>query len=361
MTGAGSPRIVITTAPQPGAVAIVQLHGDGSRTLLERLTGAEATLGRLRLSRLPEIDEAVTVAVRENWVQIMPHGGPHVIRKLVDRLIDLGGVVDGNPDARTVFPEADSTIEADMLAAMARAASPAAIDLLAAQPALWRSDPEPSVDEAVRRSGVLDRLIDPPTVVVVGRPNVGKSTLTNAMLGRSVSLVADLPGTTRDWVAGMAELTMAAADSHDDHDTIAVNWLDTPGLRTSDDPIEREAIAIARRVISAADVVIVMRDPEIGWPDLAAMPRKPDLYVMNKIDDGVDAADAVAGSQRAPLPISARDDRGLNRLQAWILSSLGLTADALMPPRHWAFSKALKSALQRGDGVEDYVSQCDAG
>ncbi|NJL31882.1 MAG: GTP-binding protein [Phycisphaerales bacterium] len=60
-------------------------------------------------------------------------------------------------------------------------------------------------------------------VVVAGQPNVGKSTLMNKMLGRSASLVADLPGTTRDWVAGWVEL-----------EGVALHWMDTPGLRHTD-------------------------------------------------------------------------------------------------------------------------------
>ena len=129
--------------------------------------------------------------------------------------------------APSLYPEAGDRLEAESLAAMARAASPAAIDLLAHQPSLWRMalrrhsaggghDPDHagagSLTDRHRvqilgRSEVLDRLIDPSLVVVVGQPNVGKSTLTNQMLGRSVSIVADLPGTTRDWVAGLAEIS----------------------------------------------------------------------------------------------------------------------------------------------------------
>ena len=251
-----------------------------------------------------------------------------------------------------------------MLAALATAASSAAIDLLLKQPALWQAwletkrrretgdrrqesqSPRTPVRGSDRRSqilsnsNVLDRLIDPPTVVIVGRPNVGKSTLTNRMLGRSASIVADLPGTTRDWVAGIAELNAGS----DPQAAIAVRWLDTPGLRQSDDAIEQNAITLANQVIREADVLIMMRDPDVDWPDEASLPRRPDLRVMNKID-----------RLGAPSPtletdtkmISAQTGEGIADLERDIVARLGLNdLDSAMP---WAFSKALRDMLQCDD------------
>src|SRR5690606_37975884 len=110
-----------------------------------------------------------------------------------------------------------STIEADMLATITAASSPAAVDRLLDQPQRWRealAQNDLDLPHILNLTARLDRLIHPATVVLVGKPNVGKSTLTNHMLGRSVSLVADLPGTTRDWVAGLAELPLTSNANH---------------------------------------------------------------------------------------------------------------------------------------------------
>src|SRR5204863_1903126 len=101
-------------------------------------------------------------------------------------------------------------------------------------------------------------------------PNVGKSTLSNALLGRSMSITLDMPGTTRDYIAGRIDLA-----------GLVVNWHDTPGMHESRDPIERKAIALARKLLDRADLLISMADVQTGWADL---PRQPDLQVMNKID-----------------------------------------------------------------------------
>jgi len=95
------------------------------------------------------------------------------------------------------------------------------------------------------RSRLLHRLIDPPLVVCAGPPNVGKSTLLNALAGRTVSIVADEPGVTRDHVGAVVEL-----------DGLAVRWVDAPGLREPESEVEAAAIELAREAIAAADLVV---------------------------------------------------------------------------------------------------------
>jgi tRNA modification GTPase len=80
---------------------------------------------------------------------------------------------------------------------------------------------------------------------------VGKSTLANQLFGQERSITADTPGTTRDWVADLANL-----------DGLPIHLLDTPGQReASADPIERAAIARSRAEIERADLVVVVLDP----------------------------------------------------------------------------------------------------
>lgn len=352
--GPAETRVTLTTALRPGAVAILQLHGPAVEDVLAHLTGKKNwEPSRVRLVDLAGVDRGLAVLIRggpEGSAQLMPHGGPRVVQTILEKLAGAGVTIESAPDPVALYPEADSRIEADMLAAVARAASPAAIDRLLAQPALWRQAlRNPRMidrDKLASDSDMLDRLIDPPTVVVVGRPNVGKSTLTNRLMGRSVSLVADLPGTTRDWVGGFVELGGA-------QDAVAVRWLDTPGLRDSADTVEQRAIGLARQVIGSADVLIAMRDPEHGWPDDAALPRKADARVVNKVDD-----EAAAASWPDAVTISAKTGRGLDVLQRRIIDALGLSA--IKPAALWAFSETLRGYI-RGEikDLDAYLTHTD--
>lgn len=354
-------RLHLATATTPGAIALLQLVGPGALQVLSQLTGkTDWADGRVRLCGFDNIDEGLAVVRHpgqaepgDAWVQLMPHGGPRVMQRLIDRLIALGCVYEQTPDPCEVYPEAESPIEADVLHTIAKAASPAAIDLLAEQPGQWRgwlALPEGQRDTQrtaiLERSAVLDRLIMPATVVVAGPANVGKSTLTNALMGRAVSIVADLPGTTRDWVGGMVELA-SATPAAGDVQAVAVRWLDTPGLRDSGDAIEQRAIALARRVVADADVLIAMRDAETDWPTEDALPRTPDLWVVNKCDGlretpAADAGDA-GHTASAPLRISAAKRYGLDTLQHRVLAQLGL--DVLAGDLPWAFSPTLRASL----------------
>ncbi len=355
------PALTPATAATPGAVGILQLHGPGTASLIAQLTGRDAPPpGRVVLRRFAGIDEGVVVIERASggpWAQLMPHGGPRVMRKLIDALIDLGAAWDETPEARTLYPEADSPIEAEVLAAIAQAPSPAAIDLLAAQPRLWRAwfkaenrksgktENQGTPDFPLFRFSAFSFLLSPPTVAVIGRPNVGKSTLTNALHGRAVSIVADLPGTTRDWVGSLVELVGSTGLAQQG---VAVKWLDTPGLRDSDDPVEQRAIQLARRVIQSADVLIALRDPALNWPEPEGLPREPDLWVMNKCDTQAAPETPAASptSRHCPLRISAQHDRGLPALADAVLARLGLTD--LTPDTRWPFTEPLRRAERRG-------------
>lgn len=334
-------RFTRLTAATPGAVAIVQLHGADAADIAQQVTQRSIhdwPVGRIGLVRLGDIDEGLAVRPMTQTVQFMPHGGPRVVQRLVDRLLVLGARHHAQPAAETLFPEAKSPLEADVLVAIAQAASPAAIDALAHQPELWRqawrSGALQNMTEAQRKtirqqSQKLERLLRPATVVVVGRPNVGKSTLTNALMGRSASIVADLPGTTRDWVGGLVEL----------RGQIAVHWLDTPGLRTSEDVIEQQAIALARDVIASADVLLAMCDPDNDWPAVDTLPKPPDLWIINK-SDRLNPLDTNASNRQDALSISAEHGINLDELQQRVVAALGL-ADINATPL-WAFSDVLQ-------------------
>ena len=333
-------RVLVTTPNRPGAIAILQLHGHVV-PILHAITGIDDwPLGRARFVPFDDIDEGIAVRLTNEIAQLMPHGGPRVVQRLIQRLIelgvDLGHAFEANP--ADVYPEAADLFEALALAGVARAASPLAIDLLLDQPRRWRSlSPPPSqgggrgvgrsplTEQDLARSRRLNRLIEPPRVVVVGAANVGKSTLSNALFGRSMSITADLPGTTRDYTSGRIDLA-----------GLVVNWHDTPGLRETVDPIERKAIDLARSLIERADLLIALTDHESAYPQLS---RQPELRVFNKIDLLPAPPGRGAGGEGL-LSISALHGTGLAELVTTVRDHLVPPAD-LQNAGPWLFDDRL--------------------
>jgi GTP-binding protein len=149
------------------------------------------------------------------------------------------------------------------------------------------------------------------TVAVVGRPNVGKSTLFNRLAGKKLALVDDTPGVTRDWRAAPAHLP-----------GLDFTILDTAGLEDRfDDSLEARSRRQTERAIERADAVLFMIDARAGVTPLdrhfAAFLRrtgKPVVLVANKCE----GAKRIAGLMEAyelglgdPVPISAEHGEGL--------------------------------------------------
>lgn len=116
------------------------------------------------------------------------------------------------------------------------------------------------------------------SVVMAGRPNVGKSTLLNALLGEEKAIVTPIPGTTRDRVEGR---TTWAGET--------VRVLDTAGLRAGRDLIEREGIRRTRESIGQADLVLAILDASCDWQEedgqvMELAQSRPCLTVLNKFD-----------------------------------------------------------------------------
>jgi tRNA modification GTPase len=233
----------------PGAVALITLRGDIDAAL-HACGIAPVAVGGVALRDLGgapgEREMGVVARFRTDHATLMPHGGIAVVRALLARLERCGIVEETPGDPRVTYPEARDEIEARMLSALARAVSPLGVDLLLRQPALWRQAP---AGPETPRDRVLRRLIDPPLVVVLGAPNIGKSTLLNELAGRSVSIVSDEPGTTRDHVGVTLDLG-----------GLVVRWVDAPGLREDAPPIEREAIDLALGVARRADLLLLAGD-----------------------------------------------------------------------------------------------------
>lgn len=118
----------------------------------------------------------------------------------------------------------------------------------------------------------------PPTVAIVGRPNVGKSTLFNRLVGVDRAIVTDVPGTTRDLLTESVGLGGAR-----------VTLVDTAGVRATSDPIEREGVARAEKAGEVADVVIVVLDQSAALTEedervLASSAAGRRVIAVNKCD-----------------------------------------------------------------------------
>jgi tRNA modification GTPase len=144
------------------------------------------------------------------------------------------------------------------------------------------------------------------TVALVGRVNVGKSSLLNALVGRERALVASGPGTTRDYL-----------EVRDVWSGIPVTLVDTAGMRTTDDPVERRGIELGEKRVAAADVVVVMNDADGVWDDGERFGNRR-LVIRSKADLG-------GGTSQDVLTTSAVTGVGLKDLRRQALIVGGVT------------------------------------
>lgn len=151
-------------------------------------------------------------------------------------------------------------------------------------------------------AGEGQRLTEGYVCVLSGAPNVGKSSLLNALAGTERAIVTEMPGTTRDLV----EVDVVLGG-------VPVHLVDTAGLRESTDPVESEGVRRARQRAAEADLVIAVVTEDTPLPPLDSTER---LLVLNKIDLGRHAAGACEYRGEAALALSAKTGAGLPELVA---------------------------------------------
>lgn len=314
-----------------GAVAMVELVGDVTPALTA-LCGRDVEVGALRVRSFDGIDAGLVARLAPERAQLMPHGGTRIIERIAQWLSSRGANWIDDPlamraelDPAELFPEAETATEALALATLARAASPLAVQMLLAQGERWAEQADTVFDNADHaRSARLMRLVDPARVVIVGAPNAGKSTLSNALLGRAASIVSPDAGTTRDAVSARIDLA-----------GLVVEWFDLPGMRVTNDTVERDAIHLAQSLLRDADLVISLAAPGIPWIDL---PRTPDIRVYAKLDHASAAHDPARA--HADIAVSAHSGEGLKALRELVREKLVPKADR-DSTRPWIFDARL--------------------
>ncbi len=205
-----------------------------------------------------------------------------------------GGALSRECDAiRTSLIEAMASVEAQIDFSDVEDADGLTLEAVnrAARAALER------IDRALATADAAGRLREGFTVVIAGPPNVGKSTLMNALAGRDVAITSPIAGTTRDLIEVFLDLR-----------GYPVTLVDTAGMRDSADPIEQEGVARARHRAESADLILWLDDGAGGqMPGVDC----PILGVRTKIDLGEARAPAMAGTKFA---ISAKTGAGVDRL-----------------------------------------------
>jgi len=163
-------------------------------------------------------------------------------------------------------------------------------------------------------------------IAIIGRPNVGKSTLLNALLGQKLAAVSPKPQMTREKILGIKTLPDAQ-----------MLFLDTPGIHRPHRSLNEYMVEIARETLNDADILLVVIEPNKVPPsreDLeilknAASKQKPLIVALNKIDTVdrrqllplIDLCLKEYGAA-AVIPIAAAKNEGLDRLEAEILKQL---------------------------------------
>ena len=399
MFSASDTIVAIATPPGRGGIGVVRLSGPDAHAIARRLTthrGAfeprRATFAKARRAAAApgvvasSIDHAIVTFfpapasyTGDDVVEISAHGSPVILSEIVAASVDAGARLaePGEVTLRAFLNGRIDLMQAEAVADLVDAATPlqartsfdqlegtltctigeidaTLFDLIARL--------EASVDfpeegyhfvepDAIAREidGILVRtralledgrrgrlLREGLQVAIVGRPNVGKSSLFNALVGAARAIVTDVPGTTRDLVTETVDL-----------DGLRVTLVDTAGLREATDAIEAEGVARSRRSTDVADLVL-----QVVVEDEPQAIDGRQFIVQNKSD--LPAKSHAAGAAQATVRVSAKTGAGLADLRRAIVEAL---TDGASPPlrdrpaitnaRHIALVRRAQDALER--------------
>jgi tRNA modification GTPase len=409
----------ISTPPGAGGIGIIRISGPNALDHLQAIfhprdTNCSFDSHRLYYGHIvhPQknkiLDEVLAVFMaapatytREDVVEIHCHGNFLVLQSVLELLVSLG-VRLADPgeftklaylNGRIDLTQAEAVI--DVLAAKTRKGMDMALDQLGGslyeqvdviRSALvqMRAVVEVAIDfpdedvEIVDRSAFITQVADEVlapleqllhrseegrifrdgiSVVIVGLPNVGKSSLLNTLLQEERALVTAIPGTTRDTI-----------EEYLDIKGVPVRIVDTAGIRQGADEVEAMGIERARKQIDQADLVLFMLDAARGVQDedrklFATVNHKPLLLLSNKIDlaeqETVIDGFGLEKQDRGLIQISAKQQQGIEELKEEIFAAVvgdkdQWQEDGCAPNiRHKAaLQRAKEAAVRLGQGLE---------
>ena len=305
-------RVVATSFPGPGSYTgedVVEICAHGSPVLLEQIVALACRSGA-RLANPGEFTLRAFLHGRVDLVQA------EAVADLVDAVTPL--------QARVAFDQLEGTVT-ERIADLDRRL----LDLTARLEASLDFSEESyhfiETSEVARGIGELSdgvrtlldgaaagRLIrEGCRVIVLGRPNVGKSSVFNRLLGSSRAIVTPMAGTTRDLVTETLDL-----------EGLAVGLVDSAGIRPTGDPVEAEGVSRARRAFgsSAACLVVLDRSEPLGGDDrdvLWETSASPRVVVVNKVDRPPAWSPTALRLEEDAIPVevSARTGEGFARLR----------------------------------------------
>ena len=392
----------IATAPGRGGVGVVRVSGAGLGAFAFALCGREPKPRTAHFTRFLDaeervIDEGILLYFAapasftgEDVLELQGHGGPVVMQMLLERCLQLGArLAEPGEFTRRAFLNgkldlAQAESVADLIEASTAAAARSAvrslsgrfseevhrivdalidlrmlveatldfpeeeIDFLESARALPRLDAiRAQVEELLDRARQGALLRSGLNVVLVGEPNVGKSSLLNQLAGEDRAIVTEIAGTTRDALRETIQI-----------EGIPLHIIDTAGLRETVDTVERIGIERTWREIERADVILRLVDAERGEAneddiDRRLPPSVQRITVVNKIDLVGLAAGRSEVAGRIRLQVSARSGEGVELVRQALLRIAGWHAHGedviLARERHLtALRKALAHVIEAG-------------
>ncbi|MBR1791834.1 MAG: tRNA uridine-5-carboxymethylaminomethyl(34) synthesis GTPase MnmE [Bacteroidaceae bacterium] len=189
-------------------------------------------------------------------------------------------------------------------------------------------------------------------VAIIGAPNVGKSTLLNALLGEERAIVSDIQGTTRDAI----EDTMQLGD-------VTFRFIDTAGIRHTEDEIESLGIERSKAAAQRARIILLMTEPGVPYPEIDVREDQTIIRVINKSDKDTAVKPSVGSllsQSDNVLHISAKYDSGLDVLREQLINTAPKTSDTdviVTNARHYDALVRAHEAIQRVlDGLQMQLS-----